>query len=188
MFKSLGTFGMVLLMVTALVMVGLGFIVGPDHPLPWIMLIIVIAIPFIHNKTVSNRYLVWKDEYSVGIEEMDNDHKKLLHLINQLQTAVHYYTGKEFEEKALDELVDYTKTHFKNEEKLMEDNGYADLEAHKIQHKQFIDKVSHFVEQYKTNSDVTMIDTLKFLKEWLINHINGTDKEYGKVLNEKGIH
>ena len=188
MFRSLGTFGMVLLMVTALVMVGLGFIVGPNHPLPWIMLVIVIAIPFIHNKSVSNRYLVWKDEYSVGIEEMDNDHKKLLSLINQLQTAVHYYTGKEFEEKALDELVDYTKTHFKKEEKLMEDNAYADLEAHKIQHQQFIDKVNHFVEQYKNNSDITIIDTLKFLKEWLINHINGTDKEYGKVLNEKGIH
>jgi len=70
----------------------------------------------------------------------------------------------------------------------MADNAYADLEAHKIQHQQFIDKVNHFVEQYKTNSDVTVVDTLKFLKEWLINHINGTDKEYGKVLNEKGIH
>ena len=188
MFKSLGTFGMVLLMVTALVMVALGFLIGPDHPLPWIMLAIVIAIPFIHNKRVANRYLVWKDEYSVGIEEMDNDHKKLLNLINQLQTAVHYYTGKEFEEKALDELVDYTKTHFKKEEKLMEDNDYADLEAHKLQHQQFIDKVNHSVEQYKKDSDVTITDTLKFLKEWLINHINGTDKEYGKVLNEKGIH
>jgi hemerythrin-like metal-binding protein len=188
MFRSLGTFGMVLLMVTALVMVGLGFLIGPTHPLPWIMLVIVIAIPFIHNKMAAKRYLVWKDEYSVGIEEMDNDHKKLLNLINQLQTAVHYYTGKEFEEKALDELVDYTKTHFKKEEKLMEENDFADLEAHKLQHQQFIDKVSHFVEQYKKDSDITMVDTLKFLKEWLIKHINGTDKEYGKVLNEKGIH
>lgn len=188
MFRTLGTFGMVLLTVTAIVMVGLGFLMGPTHPLPWIMLIIVIAIPFIHNKMVGSRYLVWKDEYSVGIEEMDNDHKKLLNLINQLQTAVHYYTGKEFEEKALDELVDYTKTHFKKEEKLMEDNSYADLDAHKQQHKEFIDKVSTFLEQYKQNSDITIIDTLEFLKVWLIKHINGTDKEYGKVLNEKGIY
>ncbi len=188
MFRSLGTLGMVLLMVVALVMVGLGFLLGPTHPLPWIMLAMTIAIPFIHNKNASKEYLVWKDEYSVGIEEMDNDHKKLLNLINQLQTAVHYYTGKEFEEKALDELVDYTKTHFQKEEKLMADNDYADLEAHKIQHQQFIEKVSSAIEQYKTNSDVTIIDTLKFLKEWLIKHINGTDKEYGKILNNKGIH
>lgn len=188
MFRSLGTFGMVLLMVIALIIVGLGFIIAPETPLPWIMLIIVIAIPFVHNKMVGTRYLVWKDEYSVGIEEMDNDHKKLLNLINQLQTAVHYYTGKEFEEKALDELIDYTKTHFKKEEKLLEDNDFADLEAHKLQHQQFIDKINLSVEQYKQNSDVTIIDTLKFLKEWLIKHINGTDKEYGKILNEKGIH
>lgn len=188
MFRSLGTFSLVILMVSALVMVGLGFLMGPTHPLPWIMLIVLIAIPFIHNKFVGNRYLVWKDEYSVGIEEMDNDHKRLLNLINQLQTAVHYYTGKEFEEKALDELVDYTKTHFSKEEKLMADNGYADLEAHKLQHKEFIDQVNHFIKQYKENSDVTISDTLKFLKEWLIKHINGTDKEYGKVLNDKGIH
>ncbi len=188
MFRALGTFGMVLLTVAAIVMVGLGFLMGPAHPLPWIMLIIVIAIPFVHNKMVGGRYLVWKDEYSVGIEEMDNDHKKLLNLINQLQTAVHYYTGKEFEEKALDELVDYTKTHFKKEEKLLEDNGYADLEAHKVQHEEFIAKVNEFLEQYKKDSEVTVIDTLEFLKDWLIKHINGTDKEYGKILNQKGIH
>ena len=132
MIKAMGTLGLVLLTVVALVMVGLGFLLGPTHPLPWIMVLVVIAIPFIHNKIVASRYLVWKDEYSVGIEAMDDDHKKLLNLINQLQTAVHYYTGKEFEEKALDELVDYTKTHFKREELLLEENDYADLEAHKL--------------------------------------------------------
>ncbi len=188
MFKALGTLGVVLLTVAAVVMVGLGFLMGPDHPLPWIMLIVVVAIPFVHNKMAANRYLVWKDEYSVGIEEMDNDHKKLLNLINQLQTAVHYYTGREFEEKALEELVDYTKTHFNKEEKLLEDNGYADLDAHKLLHKQFIDKVNQFLEQYKQDSELTINDTLEFLKDWLIKHINGTDKEYGKVLNDKGIH
>jgi len=188
MFRTLGTFGLVLLMVTSLVMVGLGFLMGPAHPLPWVMLVIVIAIPFFYNKTAGNKYLTWKDEYSVGIEEMDNDHKRLLNLINQLQTAVDYYTGQEFEEKALNELIDYTKTHFKKEEKLMADHSYANLEAHKLEHKNFIDKINESVEQYKSNSDVTIIKTLEFLKVWLIKHINGTDKEYGKVLNEKGIH
>ncbi len=188
MFKSMGTFGLVLLTVTAIVMVGLGFLMGPSHPLPWIMLVILIAIPFIHNKMISSQYMVWKDEYSVGIEAMDNDHKKLLNLINQLQTAVNYYTGKEFEQKALDELIDYTKTHFAREEKLMEENGYPDLEAHKKQHQQFIEKVNHLVDEYQKDSDVTMMDALNFLKNWLVKHINGTDKEYGKVLNEKGIH
>ena len=188
MFRAMGTFGLVLLTVAAIVMIGLGFLLGPTHPLPWIMVIIVIAIPFVHNKVIAGRYLTWKDEYSVGIEAMDNDHKKLLNLINQLQTSVHYYTGKEFEEKALEELVDYTKTHFKREEQLMEDNNYHALEAHKEEHKQFINTVNNLVEQYQTNSEVTIVDALSFLKSWLIKHINGTDKDYGKELNEKGIH
>jgi len=189
MFKSIGTFGIVLIMITALIGVALGFgIMGMNHPLPWVMLIIVASIPFIHNKFAAKRYLKWKDEYSVGVEAMDNDHKKLINLINQLQTSVDYYTGKEFEEKALDELVDYTKTHFKREETLLEENAYDDLDAHKLQHKAFIEKIELAVEQYKNNADVTIIDTLKFLREWLINHINGTDKQYSKVLNAKGIH
>lgn len=189
MFKSIGTFGILLVMVAALIGVTLGFsTMGVSHPLPWIMLVIVSSIPFIHNKLATKRYLVWKDEYSVGVEAMDNDHKKLINLINQLQTSVDYYTGKEFEEKALDELVDYTKTHFRREEKLLEDNNYADLDSHKEQHKQFIEKINNAAEEYKKNSDATIVDTLKYLKVWLISHINGTDKEYSKELNAKGIH
>ncbi|MCU7835939.1 MAG: bacteriohemerythrin [gamma proteobacterium symbiont of Taylorina sp.] len=189
MFRTMGTFGLVLLMVVVLVMVGLSILTfGINHPITWVLIAAVLVIPFIHNKVTANRYLTWKDEYSVGIEAMDNDHKKLLNLINQLQTASTYYTGKESEEKALAELIDYTKTHFKNEETLLEENEYADLVAHKEQHKQFIDKVNGLVEQYKKDPNATLVDALAFLKEWLIKHINGTDKEYGKILNEKGIH
>ncbi len=188
MFKSMGTFGLVLLSIAAIVLVGLGFLMGPTHPLPWIMLTILVTLPFIHNKIISKQFITWKNEYSVGIEAMDNDHKKLLSLINQLQTAVHYYTGKEFEQKALDELIDYTKTHFAREEQLMADNDFPDLEIHKLQHQQFIDKVNHLLKEYQKDSDVTMVDALNFLKNWLVKHINGTDKEYGKMLNKKGFY
>ena len=187
MFKAMGTFVLVLLVVTAIVMVALGFLLGPSHPLPWIMLAILIAIPFIHNKLFSKKYLVWKDDYSVGIEAMDNDHKKLLNLINQLQTATDYYTGQEFEKKALDELVDYTKTHFSREETLMQENNYAELEDHKEQHRLMIAKVDELLKAYENNPEVAIKDALDYLKNWLIRHINGTDKEYGKVLNAKGI-
>ncbi len=188
MFKSMGTLGLMLLSMAAIVLVGLGFLMGPTHPLPWIMLTILVAIPFIHNKMISNQYITWKDEYSVGIEAMDNDHKKLLDLINQLQTAVHYYTSKEFEQKALDELIDYTKTHFAREEQLMADNDYPDLEAHKLQHQQFIDKVDHLLNEYQKDSDDTIVDALNFLKNWLVKHINGTDRGYANTLNEKDIY
>ena len=189
MFRAMGTFGLVIVVVTAIVMVVLSFIsFGLAHPAPWVILAVTIVIPFIYNKLAGPRYLVWKDDYSVGIEAMDNDHKRLLNLINQLQTAVDYYTGRESEEKAMQELIDYIKTHFTKEEKLLEDNDFADLAAHKELHKQYVDKVNELLEQYKNDSEATLIEALAFLKDWLIKHINGTDKEYGKVLNAKGIH
>ncbi|MEA1889724.1 MAG: bacteriohemerythrin, partial [Pseudomonadota bacterium] len=129
----------------------------------------------------------WKEEYSVGIDSIDQQHKKLLSLINQLQTAVDYSTGKEFEREALDELVTYTKDHFSYEEGLMEKNAYPDFVAHKAQHVKMIRKVEDVLAEYDRDPETAMSNALNFLKDWLINHINGTDKEYSSFLIEKGV-
>ena len=131
-------------------------------------------------------YVEWKDEYSVGIESIDLQHKTLLVLINQLQTAVEYSTGELFEQAALDSLVDYTKKHFSYEEGLMKKYGYAEYESHKAQHDQMIQKVEHVLQEYKRDSDNAMQQASDFLKGWLINHINGTDKQYSEYLIGKG--
>jgi hemerythrin len=54
------------------------------HPVPWIILAVMIAIPIYSNRKEKSFYVTWKDEYSVGIEAIDDDHKQLLYLINQL--------------------------------------------------------------------------------------------------------
>ncbi len=98
-----------------------------------------------------------------------------------------YSTGEQFEREALDELVDYTKTHFTFEEGLMRDNDYPGFEPHKAKHEEMIKKVEQVLSEYEQNNDTAMSDAAEFLKDWLIKHINGTDKEYSSYLIAKGV-
>ena len=185
--KHLTMFGVALMILTLITAVILGFMAGPTSPLTWLMVAILVAIPFIYRKLAGKKYLEWKDEYSVGIESIDQQHRKLVGLINQLSTAVDYSTGKEFEQEALDELVDYTKTHFSYEEGLMEANGYPDFEAHKAQHREMITKVEEVLAEYRKDPDTAMDNAKNYLQDWLIRHINGTDKQYSSFLIGKGV-
>ena len=185
--KKMCMFGVSLLILTLVVAAILGLLAGPTSPVTWILIAILVVIPFIHKKMSSNQFVEWKDEYSVGIDSIDQQHKKLLNLINQLQTAVDYSTGDQFEREALDELVEYTKTHFTYEEGLMRDNDYPDFEPHKLQHEKMFEKVREVLAEYEQDQDTAMTNAVDYLKDWLINHINGTDKEYSSYLIGKGV-
>ena len=185
--KKLCMFGVSLLVLSLVVAVILGLIAGPDSPITWALIAILVAVPFIHRKFSDKQFVEWKDSYSVGIESIDLQHQKLLNLINQLQTAVDYSTGEQFEREALDELVDYTKTHFSYEEGLLKDNDYPDFEPHKAQHEEMFVKVQEVLADYEKDQDTAMSNAAEYLKDWLIKHINGTDKEYSSFLIEKGV-
>ena len=180
-------FGVSLLILMLVIAVVLGIMAGPDSPLTWLLLASLLVIPFVHRKVTSRRYVDWKDEYSVGIDSIDQQHRKLLNLINQLQTAVDYSTGEEFEREALDELVDYTRTHFSYEEGLMEQNDYPDFVPHKAMHVEMIKMVEEVIAEYDKDPDTAMSNAVEYLKSWLIKHINGTDKQYSSFLIEKGV-
>ena len=180
-------FGAALLILTLITAVILGLLAGPANPFTWLLIAILVLLPYIHRKFVKSNYVEWKDEYSVGIDSIDEQHKKLLGLINQLQTAVDFSTGEKFEQEALDQLVAYTKTHFSYEEGLMEENQYPDFEPHKAQHQKMIARVDEVLAEYALDQDTAMSNASNFLKDWLINHINGTDKQYSSYLIGKGV-
>lgn len=185
--KKMCMFGVSILILTLIVAAILGLLAGPTSPLTWLLIAALLVIPYIHRKLSSTHYVEWKDEYSVGIDSIDEQHKRLLNLINQLQTAVDYSTGDQYEREALDELVDYTKTHFTYEEGLMRDNEYPDYEPHKAQHEKMFNKVAEVLAEYEKDHDTAMANAADYLKDWLINHINGTDKEYSSFLIGKGV-
>ncbi|MCW8924393.1 MAG: bacteriohemerythrin [Gammaproteobacteria bacterium] len=185
--QNASMFGVALIILTLIVAVILGFMAGPTSPLTWILLAALIAIPFIHRKVAVKGFMEWKDEYSVGIDSIDEQHKKLINLINQLQAALIYATGIEFEREALDAMVDYTKTHFAYEENMLEDNDYPGFEAHKAEHAKMIAKVESVLAEYEKEPETAMQNAVDYLQDWLIVHINGTDKEYCDYIISKGV-
>ena len=177
-----------LFILTLVIAVLVAFMAGPKSPLTWSMLGVLVLVPFISRKIKDRRRVYWRDEYSVGIQSIDLQHKKLINLINMLQTTVDYSTGEDFERECLAAVVDYTKTHFVYEEGLMGKYGYPDFEAHKAQHQKMIDKINDLLAAYEEHPESTMKVALDFLKQWLIRHINGTDKQYSDFLLSKGVH
>jgi hemerythrin len=185
--KTLETILISIIMLLLIVATALSFMLGLSHPLPWVFMALLITAIVLAKKITAKRFLTWQDSYSVGVGVLDDDHKRLINLINQLQTAALYDTSDEYEKEAFDTLIDYTKTHFQREEELLEKHDFPALEAHKQQHQAMIDEVGNLVSEYQQNADVTIEKTIIYLKEWLIRHINGTDKEYGGFLNERNV-
>jgi len=182
--KGISMLIMSLLILGLLVMIVLGFMLGFTHPLPWILIGVLAIIPVIHDRIVATRFVEWKDDYSVGIATIDDDHKKLLGLINQLQAAAHYKTDEEIVENVLNQLVEYTKYHFSREEEMMKKCDYPDFEDHKKQHDEMIQQVSHYINEYRVDKTRTIEDVAVYLKTWLVNHINGSDQKYTPFLKE----
>lgn len=186
--KQWSMFVLAIGLLVALTVIALGLMVDPLNPVSWALVLLLALSPYLHRRIVARRFVEWRDEYSVGIESIDNDHKRLLNLINQLQTAVHYQTGEQFEREALDAVVDYTRGHFQREEELMESHDYPELEAHRAEHRQMIERVDGMLEEYRRNPQSGLEDAVQYLKNWLIHHINGTDQAYSGYLHDRGVH
>ena len=186
--KSLQTLGLSVFIVLVIISIFLGFLWGISNPIPWIGIAILIALPFVHKWMTAGNFVAWKDDMSVGIKVIDEDHKKLIGLINDLQRAVCYHMGESYERKALKELVDYTKYHFEREEGLMQSNEYPDFDAHKKEHEVMIANVGKYLAAYDKDRGLTIDKLCDFLKSWLVNHIRGTDQKYVPHLHERGVH
>ena len=132
-------------------------------------------------------YLNWNESYSVGIERIDRQHKKIVSFLNDLYAAMQDGKGRDALGKVLADLVIYTKTHFATEEKLMAQHSFPDYQAHKAVHEKMAAKVLDLNRQYRDGVVSSPIQITNFLKKWLTNHINETDKKYGPYLTDKGV-
>lgn len=130
--------------------------------------------------------IAWREEYSVEIQEIDEQHKCLVKLINKLYDGLAAKKNREEIGEVLDDLVDYTRVHFAVEECLMRMFGYPDYEEHKAVHDDIAQKVHRFHDQWKGGDDAVGMELLSFLKGWLVNHINESDKAYAPHLTKHG--
>ena len=131
-------------------------------------------------------FIEWGDALSVTVDAMDSEHKELVRLINELHDAITVNKDKEVLGKVFDGLVQYTVFHFASEEQLMEDVGYPDLPKHRELHQDLVSQVGKLKEKYDSGEgDSVSVDVMEFLRDWLVNHIQGTDKKYGEFIKQK---
>lgn len=133
--------------------------------------------------------MTWTEKMSVGVKQLDDDHKKLVGMVNQLYDGISTGKGKEALGPVLDGLVDYTKLHFGHEESLFAKTGYAVAAAHKREHDALTNQVLDVQAKFKAGNSATLsLEVMNFLKNWLVTHIQGSDQKYTAHLNAKGVH
>lgn len=131
--------------------------------------------------------IAWDEKYSVSVRELDSQHQQLINIINELYDAMSAQKTSDVLGNILNKLIGYTKTHFATEEKYMEQYNYPDLASQKREHAAFTEKVLKFKEDFDGGRTTISVSITSFLKDWLINHISGSDKKYGPFLNSKGV-
>jgi len=132
-------------------------------------------------------YMEWNSTYSVEVETIDNQHKKLIEIINSLYDAMKNGKGQAELMHTFGELAKYTITHFKHEEDLFDKFGYARSMTHKKEHTELLKKVNLYAEQYQNGKIMMSMEIMDFLKEWLLNHILVTDKGYSPFMKEHNV-
>ncbi len=126
--------------------------------------------------------IVWSDKYTVKNILIDNQHKKLIGFINDLHSAMKEGKAKNILSKILDDLVTYTKEHFRTEERMMQNAGYKNFTNHKLEHNKLTQKVIDFQQQYNEGKVNLTFEIMTFLQTWLVNHIEKSDKQYVGLL------
>lgn len=131
--------------------------------------------------------ITWNDSLSVKVKQFDDQHKKLVELVNQLFDAMKTGKGNQVMGDILKQLIAYTQTHFAAEERLMQQYGFPEYEAHKKEHNALVMQVLDLQKQFQEGKAVLTQNVMTFLRDWLAKHIQGVDKKYGVYLNGKGV-
>ncbi|AVO52090.1 bacteriohemerythrin [Ectopseudomonas mendocina] len=127
-------------------------------------------------------YLDWSDDLDTGIRVIDDQHKRIVAMINQLDAAQRAASQEQAGE-VIDELIDYTVSHFAFEEAMIEEAGYIFTKAHKRVHALFIKRVEDYRERFNRGEDIA--DELKgMLGRWLFSHIRSDDRNYVEAVNQ----
>lgn len=127
-------------------------------------------------------YLEWSDDLDTGIRVIDDQHRRIVAMINQLDDAQR--TGSKAKvATVIDELIDYTVSHFAFEEAMLEEAGYVFTKAHKRVHALFIKRVEDYRQRFTSGEDIA--DELKgLLGRWLFSHIRSDDRNYVEAVND----
>ncbi|MDF2542934.1 MAG: Hemerythrin [Herbinix sp.] len=129
--------------------------------------------------------MMWNDSFSVSNDEIDNQHKQLIEIIEELAIVIH---NKDYSYANIIEIIgrleDYIKVHFEYEENLMLKYSYPNIEHHTKEHNELRYKMQNMSVFDYNKPDIFYSETLTYLFDWLTKHIMQVDKQLGKYVLE----
>jgi hemerythrin len=131
--------------------------------------------------------VAWSQKYSVNIRDIDEQHKALIGMINDLHDALKKGEGRRAASEILQKMIEYAAMHFSFEEKYMLRYDYPDFPSHKERHMSFVEQVLGFQRDLDEGRAAVPLEVMKFLMEWLLEHIKQVDMKYGPFLNDRGV-
>ncbi|MDW8131606.1 MAG: bacteriohemerythrin [Bryobacterales bacterium] len=126
--------------------------------------------------------LEWKGDYSVGVERLDAQHRKLFDYFNELEGAMRKGRGRDVIGQVLANLASYTREHFRQEEELMRRVAFPALERHRQAHEAFVARVQELVRRQAEGDTSVTVEAAHSLADWLSKHILGMDREYAPYM------
>jgi len=129
----------------------------------------------------------WDDKYSVGISMIDDEHKKLIGILNKAIFTKEHNDNPEELREVLREMTKYALTHFATEETYMKEFNFPEYQDHKKEHRDFyIETIAYHDKVINGDSQIAN-EIIEYLKWWFINHIQVTDKKYIDCFKENGF-
>jgi len=129
----------------------------------------------------------WEEKYSVGLSIIDEEHKELIRIMNVAIKAKQHNDNIDEISKLLKQLTVYTLKHFSTEESYMVEFNYPEFQYHKEEHHDFSNKVIEYCNRVIEGDCHVANEILEYLKQWLINHIQITDKKYIECFKKNGL-
>lgn len=131
--------------------------------------------------------LEWREEYSVGVKIIDEQHRRMFGLINELIGMIKTTPNAEQIASILRGIIEYKQKHFATEEVYFQRFGFEGTEEHIAEHRKFDAKVEEIREKYGTDFVMFAFELVDFLEDWLIDHILHTDRKYIECFHQNGL-
>ncbi|MBN1182981.1 MAG: bacteriohemerythrin [Bacteroidales bacterium] len=134
-----------------------------------------------------SKLVEWNKNFTLGIQEIDDQHQNLFGIINNLYNAVNEHKPQKQLHALLKELLDYTQYHFGTEEKYFDEFGFKESGKHINEHQSYTKKLTKLVKDVGSKKSKVSFDMMNFIGEWIEEHIENFDKEYVKLFQSKGL-
>ncbi len=129
----------------------------------------------------------WDDKYCVGISMIDEEHKKLIGILNKVILAKEHNDNPEEIKEVLGAMVEYSNDHFSTEEAYMVKFNFPEYQSHQNEHLDFKDKTFAGYNKIVRGNYKIANELLEYLEQWLINHIQVTDRQYIDCFKRNGL-